>query len=269
MRRTLWLLILFGWTILAFPGVTGLLEQAEALLPARLDVAVLQECIDLYERALALEPENTRLMVKLAQLWHEHAILAPTNLRRSSLQYAADYASWAMGLPSYAELERMSLAELESFLKGIENPGALLWAADSWGKLLDEERFKAFRINAPARFRAFYQRLIEVDESYFGAAGHRSMGALMAQTSVAGFIIRWATLENAREHLERALEIAPEYIPNYIVFAEEYAQRAKDHTLFVELLERALELPTDPYPVWNSLAHEDARRLLVEAEARF
>jgi len=263
-RRLLWLLIVFSWTLHAFPSAAGLLEEAEALLPERLDVAVLQECIELYEQALAIEPDNTELMVMLAQLWHEHAILASTSLRQSSLQYAADYASWAMGLPSYIPLETMSLNELESFLEGVDDPGALLWAADSWGKLLQGQIRKAITIWAPSRFRSLYQRLIEVDETYFGAAGHRSMGALMAQTRVAGLAFPWASLENAREHLERALEIAPEYLPNYVVFAEEYAQRARDRALFVELLERALELPIDPYPVWNALAHDDARRLLED-----
>jgi len=275
-RKVLWLLIVFGWTLHAFPSATGLLEEAEALLPERLDVPVLQECIELYEEALAFEPENTELMVMLAQLWHEWAILSvEEDLQSRGFREAADYAAWAMGLGSYLEFESMSVRDLEAFLGTVDNPGALLWAADSWGKLLEleDDHWRAARIRAPDKFYALYSRLIEVDEAYFGAAGHRSMGALIAQTSeasfFAGWIFSWARMESARDHFESALELGGDYAFNHVEYARQYALPSGERDLFVRLLEEALDISADRFPLWNVLAQERARALLEDIDALF
>ncbi len=251
--------------------VDRVLEQMEELLPLREDIAVLERCIELGEDALSLAPGDPDIVVLLAQLWHEHAILVEHEQhhgaqRMASLKRAADHACQAMGMESYVSLERMSVSELEEYLTAVDNPGALLWAGDSWGKILAGHQLHAFWVHSVSKLRVLYGRLVEVDEAYFGAAGHRSLGALEANVAL-NRIARWmfgGSVEQAREHFERALEIAPEYLMNYVEYADHLAGPRDEWGLFDDLLHYVLRAPLEPDPFWNSLAKEYARELLHE-----
>ncbi len=268
-------LVLFSWAAvagaIAAEPVIPIREQIEELLPHRDELPVLERCLALGEEALSLAPGDPDILVLLAQLWHEHAVLVEGgkhngSQRLASLKKAADHACRAMGLDSYLPLERMTVSQLEEHLAGVNNPGALLWAGDSWGKILADHQLHAFRVGSVSKLRLLYGRLVEVDEHFFGAAGHRSLGALEANVSL-NTIARWmfgGTVEQARAHLERALELAPEYLMNYIEYANHLAGPRNEWELFDGLLHYVLQAPLEPVPLWNALAKQDARRLLEE-----
>ncbi|MFO8034018.1 MAG: TRAP transporter TatT component family protein [Candidatus Bipolaricaulota bacterium] len=255
-------------TIVTAEPVQDVLEQTGELLPQREDLAVMEECIELYEEALSLSPGDPELLVMLAQLWHEHSRLMEheehnADQRMESLKKAADYACQAMGLGSCVELERMSVDEMESHLAEVDNPAALHWAGDSWGKILDENRWHALRVHSVDKLRALYGRLIEVDESHFGAAGHRSLGALEANLATTPLVGGWlGSVDQAHEHFERALELAPEFLMNYLEYADQLARPLGEWELFDELIEHVLQAPMEPTPFWNNLAKRNARELL-------
>ena len=73
MLRT-WTVVLvsIGVGVVAFgQTVDDLVSQAQALFPSRYLPENLRAAVDLYERALALAPDRTDLMVQLARLHYE------------------------------------------------------------------------------------------------------------------------------------------------------------------------------------------------------
>ena len=69
-----------------------------------------------------------------------------------------------------------------------------------------------------------------------------------------------------KEEFARAVELAPEFLQNYVDYAEHWAKRAGDQDLFCELLGKALALGQDPavlsaWPFYNQLALERAKVL--------
>jgi len=253
-------------------GVEGLLAEADELLPHREERAVLERCIELYEEALMHKPGEEQLSVKLAQLWHEHAVLLrhegnDESKQRQSLTASANHAAQAMGLSSYVELERMSVSSLEEYLAGVDEPGALLWVGDSWGRLLDDNRWHAFRVQAVDKFPVIYGRLIELDQEFFGAAGHRSLGAMEANLATTPLVGGWlGSVDRAREHFEHALALAPEFLMNYVEYANHLARPRGEWELFDELLHHVLKAEPEGKGFWNTMAQHDARRLLKEED---
>jgi|GEM_PF-2742335 len=256
-------------------GVEKLLAQADELLPRREERVVLEQCIDLYEEALSQEPEETAIRVKLAQLWHEHAVLLRQEGKEErqqlqSLRASANYAAQALGLESYMEVEGMSVRSLEGYLAEADDPGALLWLGDSWGRILDTNRWHAFRVQAVEKFRIIYGRLLEIDESFFGAAGHRSLGAMEANLATTALVGGWlGSVEHARDHFERAIELAPHFLMNHVEYANHLARPRGEWELFDELLHHALQAPVRSKQFWNTIAQELARTLLQEERRPF
>ncbi len=257
--------VALGQTIGAAPSQESL-EDLQALMADRWDLAVLEQCIARADEALTRSPENPELRVLLAQLWHEYAIRVEegTTAWMDALKQAADYACQAMGLDTYVRLERLSAAELEAHLAHVDSPGALLWAGDSWGKILGTHQLHAFRVNSVGKLRLIYGRLIEVDPDYFGGAGHRSLGALESNVAT-NAIARWmfgGSADEARAHFEQALEHGPEYLMNHVEYASHLAGPLGEWELFDDLLHHVLEAPLAPEPFWNTFAKEEALRFL-------
>ncbi len=261
-----------GFFVLGTAGVAAtaddLIAEASGLLAQRDDLSIMEQCIALYEEALSARSEDQELLVALAQLWHEHAALLERAGRTrsewiASLKNAADYACQAMALESYIDLERMSVAQLRDHIADVESAGALLWAADSWGKILDTNRGHALRVNGESKMRALYQRLVQVDERYFGAAGYRGLGALEAELATFPLFGGWlGSVDQARAHFERAMALAPDYLMNYVEYADKLAVPLRQWDLLEDLLYHVLEAPLDPEPFWNGIAKRDAREIL-------
>ncbi len=257
--------VVLGLAFSAFP-VQELLEEVQSLMPRRQDIAVLEQCMALVDEALIRSPDDPALSVLLAQLWHEYSVLVEEGSAQwmDALKHAADYACQAMGLDTYVGLERMSASELEAYLTQVDNPGALLWAGDSWGKILGTHQLHAFRVNSVGKLRLIYGRLVEVDAGYFGGAGHRSLGALESNVAT-NTIARWmfgGSADEARTHFEQALEHGPEYLMNHVEYASHLAGPLGEWELFDELLHHVLEEPLGPDPFWNTFAKEEALRFL-------
>lgn len=245
-----------------------LLEEGSELFLQRHDLGSLERCIELHERALETEGEHPGLAVMLAQLWHEHAALMARQEQDAahavgSLKTSADYAVQAMGLDAYVQLERMSVPEFEAHMARVDNPGALLWAGDSWGKILNTNRWHALRVNAERKTRLIYQRLLGLDETFFGAAGHRGLGALEAELATFPlFGGMMGSIERARGHFESALALAPGFLMNYVEYADKLAEPRGEWELFDQLLHHVLQSAEEPQVFWNRIAKREALELL-------
>lgn len=243
----------------------GLLTLAVELYPQRYELPVLERLIGIYEDALAQGDEKVGILSRLAQFWYEKAMLVPEEEKKGCLERARDYALEALRAdPRFAAREKAE--GLVAAIKAAENKAALLWYANAQGQLLGMiSPLTAFKLMKPVR--AAYERVAELEETFWGCSALHALGALeanLATTPVVNLFFK-ASLERAREgYFERALALCPDYLENYYVYARDYAVPKKDAGLFRELVGSVLQAPIGDWPFWNRIAKEDIRRLIEE-----
>jgi tetratricopeptide (TPR) repeat protein len=250
-----------------------LIAQAEELFPERYVPETLDRIISLYEDVL---PELDSLpggrqafvLNRLAQLYYERSVLSEgdTAEDRRSLEKGKEYGLRSLRLnPDFAEWEERDFDKAVSF---VTDPGALLWTADNWGGIFQFDPFAG--LTGIGKLITMHRRCLELDETTWGASCHNSLGAI--QITTPGFL--GGNPDEGRAHLERALELAPDYLTNHVMYAEYWgftydALGKKNGVRDRELIEREVQLVLDApigedWPFWNRIAKRDARRLLEE-----
>ena len=270
------LAVLWGFT-LGVPAQPSSPEEvfarAEQLFPERYRPEVLDELIALYEgllpqlESLAAE-QQAEVLNRLAQLYYEKSVLSEgdTEEDRRLLEKGKEYGLRSLRLnPDFAEWEGRDFAKAVGFVTDV---GALLWTADNWGGIFQFDPLAG--LTGVGKLIVMHRHCLELDETFWGASCHNALGAILVTTP--GFL--GGNLEEGRQHLERAIELAPDYLTNHVVYAEYWgftydALGNKNGVRDRELIEReaqfVLDAPIgDKWPFWNRIAKRDAERLLEE-----
>ncbi len=287
MRRMwrMWKGLLAFWLVLgmAFSGqllgdedpspVEERLAQAETLFPERYKPEVLDELIALYEGVLpeldALPRERQALVLdRLAQLYYEKTTFTDGDVPedRPLFEKGKTYGFRSLRLDEeFAAWERKDFQKAVSF---VEDVAALTWTADNWGSLFRYNPLEG--LAHVGKVRAMYERCLEVDETYWGGSCHNALGALLVTTP--GFL--GGDVEKGRAHLERAIEVDPDYLMNRVVYAEFWGftydalgnkNGVRDRELVERELRYVLEAPIgERWPFWNRVAKRAAQLLLEE-----
>lgn len=113
------------------------------------------------------------------------------------------------------------------------------------------------------------QRVIELNETYYYGGAHLFMGIYKSAKPKA----YGGEPEEARKHFEKAIEIGKgDFLMAYVYYAENYARKTFQRDLFVSLLEKVLETPTNRVPeltLINTIAKIRAKELLSHVEEYF
>lgn len=140
-----------------------------------------------------------------------------------------------------------------------EDLEVLYWTAMAWGAAisLGIDRPELV-IDLPA-VRSLFERCLELDADYDLGAIHSAMIALDGLPEHMG-----GSLERAREHYQRALELnGGQRAATYVTWAVSVSLRQQDREEFERLLDKALEV--DP----ERLANERLVNLIAQRRARF
>ncbi|MCS7239986.1 MAG: TRAP transporter TatT component family protein [Candidatus Bipolaricaulota bacterium] len=265
--RTLTLLVVTFSTVLAWADPSELVRQAESLYAECYQLPVLERMIELYEQARQEAPQDREILVRLAQLWYEWAVLKPAEEEELGWRKTADYAFQALGLSGLDEALKLSNEAFQEFVRGSTDGRALLWAGHGWGQLLSNMNpFSAFF--ALPKIRIIYERSMELAPDYMGGSAYQAYATLLANLSDYG-ILFGVKLSQAKTYFEKAIETDPTYLENYVAYAKEYAVRANDRALFESLLRHVLEAPIGNWPFWNRHAKEKAAEYLANIEKYF
>lgn len=175
--------------------------------------------------------------------------------RRADLFYerGMNYGKRALGtrdlLGPLPELEKALAKQSEK-----EVP-VLFWSAFSWGNWLNLHRDDPLAIIEVPQVTAIVERVVELDPSY-------EYGSALSFLGVLGSV-RPAMLggkpEEARQHFDRAIEIAPNFLMNKVMMAQYFAVQVQDKELFVRLLREVLSSDPSALPE-RRLANELAQR---------
>lgn len=266
--------LLVGLTLvgLAQGRVEELLSHAEALYDrwhGEFDFSSyegrLREAIQLWEEALpALSQPGDRhpVLVKLSRAWFELAegYLLEKGEREKAYAKGKDYALEALRLdPAFLEVEKRE--GFRAALQKSTDLEALFWYGNNLGRWLGFHYWEALTGGTRDVLAAF-GRCVELDESYWAGGPRRALANFLAQTP--GFL--GGDFQRAKAEFQRALELAPDFLQNYVDYAEHWAQKAGDNALFCGLLREALTRGADPkvfgaWPFYNTLALRRAAAL--------
>jgi len=169
----------------------------------------------------------------------------------------------------FDEARAGALPEFERWLRenfdDEEDAPMLLWAGYSWGSAINVSRDDPMLIADIGYTKALVARSVELDPTYYNAAGLTFMGVITSE-ELGG------DPEGAVAHFDRALEITDRrMLLIQYNYARSYAVRTQNRELFDRLLDE-VEEAGDILPaarLANKIAKRRARRLRAQADDLF
>lgn len=184
---------------------------------------------------------------------------------------ARDVGIHAIGLSheGFAQAKAAGVPQFEAWLHeefddAEDDTALLLWTGYAWGSWINVNREDMEAVADLPYASALVTRSVDLDPSYFNAAGLTFLGASSAEAI-------GADLEKAKRYFERALELTRrEALVIQLNYARAYATKAGDKALYVRLLTEVLEAPdVAANRLANTIARRRAQRYLAEADQLF
>ena len=226
----------------------------------------LETALTSYEQLLYLVPEDERqtrahIANRLSQGYFELGFAYITDRDDQEKAFAKGQAHALMSLrldPSFVEGEEQGF---RAALESADDAIALFWYGNNRGKYLDFHWLTALS-GGMKDVRATFERAIELDEAYFGGGPWRALGSFLAK--VPAFL--GGDMTQAKAAFERAIELGPNFVENYVDYAEYCAKPEQEWDIFRHELGSVLELAEDPevmarWPLYNNLALRRAEKL--------
>ncbi|MCX8112623.1 MAG: TRAP transporter TatT component family protein [Bacteroidia bacterium] len=244
-------------------------SDLQALWAERDNPEKAQAAIRLLESSLAQNPHQPQQVVQLARLYYllgEQTNEKPLRLELYDKAYklCRNELAHQLGLsPSVKDEELVKKAQKDHM-------PLLYWGAASiarWGK---HAPFRQ-KVQARSTIRLYWDRIMELDPTYFHGGGYRFFGGYYALVPA---ITGDQDVNKSREMFEKCLATAPYYLETKVLYAEAYAAHPKvrNKELFRKLLQEVIQAQPgdDPdYAPENRLAQRKARTLLGEEAELF
>jgi hypothetical protein len=119
---------------------------------------------------------------------------------------------------------------------GKEGLPAMYWYAVNLGKWSRAKGIAALLGNKD-RVKGVLERVLALDETFFYGAPHRYFGVYWSLLPVG------RDLDKSKQHFDKSLAIAPNYVGTKVLMAESYAVKKQDRALFAKLLDEVLATP--------------------------
>lgn len=226
--------------------------KAEEAWGNRGDKASLEAAIAAWETAAAANPNDAATLAKLSRAYY---FLADGHLRKQGDKSAAYLTAFEKGTaageralaaasPRFKQEVTGGIA-VEQAIKSVGPEGleAMYWYAANLGKWSRAKGF-AVTLGNKDRIRAVMSRALELDPNFFHGAPHRYFGAFYAVAP--GFA--GGDMNKSKEHFDKSLEVAPNYVGTKVLYAELYAAKKGDRALYEKLLDEVIAAPDDILP---------------------
>lgn len=128
------------------------------------------------------------------------------------------------------------------------------WYGANIGRWADVHGFvKAATSGIAKKLRRISEDIIEIDPQYQGGGGYRILAQVHFHSPSIPLVMSWPSKEKALELIEKAMEIAPDYPPNRMLYAQillefDSMDKAKEQLLYILDMEpRATHIIEDRY----------------------
>jgi len=275
--KKLGLLAVLAIGLWGFAQVTDLVSQADALFqevwlsPYTPTAAAelrgkLEQAIELYLRALTLDPQNTHILNMLARSYYTLAdIFLPEREKQEVHEKGQQYGE--RSLRAHEEFVRVE--KEKGFVEAVYTSTdieALYWTYANWARKV--ELGGAFGLIAAAlrgddkKLNALMSRCIELDRDYLAGGPLRALAGYHAKHPFS------KDYEKARELLEEAMANHGEYLENLLFYVQYYLMPKELWSEAKAVLEKILASPIEPYPLMNSYCQVKAAQLLSEVQSK-
>ena len=109
---------------------------------------------------------------------------------------------------------------------------AMYWYASNLGRWAKQSGFSTL-IREKDRIKKIMERVMALDENYFFAGPHRYFGAMYGLAP--GFA--GGDMDKSREHFEKAIALAPNYLGSRVLYLEVWAQKEEDEDVWREQMD--------------------------------
>lgn len=223
---------------------------------------------------IAGDPDNSGLLVAGAQLYSSYAsVFVDDQPRAAKLAERSRRYGW-QGLchadTVTCDSWRLPFDEFEAIIDQVQakNVPALFAAGASWATWVQVNRADWTAVADKARVEAVMKRVVALDDRYRNGAAYTYLGVLNSIIPAA----LGGKPEQGRADFERSIELSQgRDLMTKVLFAQEYARLVFDRELHDRLLEEVIAAdPEVPgYVLTNTLAQEQARRLLADSQDYF
>lgn len=228
--------------------------------------AKLESAIDLYLRALNLDPQNAYILNMLARSYYTLAdIFLPEKEKQAVHEQGQIYGE--RSLRTDAEFVRVEREK--GFVEAVAistDIAALYWTYANWARKIDLGG--PFYLIARAlagddkKLFALMTRCLELDREYLAGGPLRSMAAYYSKHPFS------KDYEKARELLQEAMALHGDYLENQLFYVEYYLIPKELWAEARTVLERIIASPIEPYPLMNSYCQLKAAKLLAEVQTK-
>ena len=240
----------------------ALIAEADALWERRSDKAALQEALQKYEQAYTADPRNRYVAKRLTRGYYFLADAHVPIKERKLATYdtAINWGKRCMAINDEfkAKIDAGEKEETAVAASSVEDVSCIYWTASALGKWA-----KGYGIAKALKHKdtivAYITRVGELKPEFFHGAADRYWGAYYSVLpSFAG-----QDLPKSRQHFEKSIRTAPDYLGTKVLMAENYAVKSQDRQLFDKLL--ADVLAADPNSVPELAPENKSEQAKAEA----
>lgn len=225
------------------------------------DSARLRMAIDGLEAAYKLNPRDIEVASLIARAYYLRAERDAANEddRLRLYETGTQRGEQAMSIDTKFREAMRSGGDYGEAVKGlgVAYVPALYWTAVNLGRWSRAKGFTTVLANR-RKVQNLVSRVSALDSTYFHGAPDRYWGAYYSIAP--GFA--GGDKEKSRQHFERSLKIAPNYIGTKVTYAETYAVGVQNRELFERLLNEAIATPV------SSLPEVEPEQRMEQAKAR-
>lgn len=226
----------------------------------------LEAAIDVYQKALNLDPQNTYILNMLARCYYTLAdIFLPEREKQEGHEKGQAYGERSLrAIPEFVRVERE-----QGFVEAVKTStdvAALYWTYANWARKV--ELGGALGLIAAAlrgddkKLNALMSRCMELDRDYLAGGPLRALAGYHAKHPFS------KDYEKARELLQEAMDKHGDYLENAFFYVQYYLIPKELWDEARAVLGRILAAPLDPYPLMNSYCQLKASQLLAEVQGK-
>lgn len=222
-------------------------ESAKAHWEQRGDSAHLRQAIEALESASKIDPTNVEVASLISRAYYLRAERDAANEQERLRLYetGTQRGEQAMSIDARFRDAMRRGGDYGQAVRGLgaEYVPALYWTAVNLGRWSRAKGFTTVLANR-RKVQHLVSRVSALDSAYFYGASDRYWGAYYSIAP--GFA--GGDKEKSRQHFEKSLKIAPNYIGTKVTYAETYAVGVQNRELFERLLNEAIAAPVTSLP---------------------
>lgn len=248
----------------------SLKAKAQSLWEKRADKASLEEALKAYETLSKSTDDNLDYLVRLTRGYYflADAHYDDMDMKKKYWEVGTSYGEKALATNDAFAAAMKEGEKIEDHLNKLtkKEVPAMYWTAANLGKWAKNTGI-ATTLKYKNRIRTLASTVEKLQPDYFYGAASRYFGAYYAVAP--GFA--GGDMNKSKKAFTKAINIAPEYLGTYVLYADLYAVKMGDKKLYKDTLDKVLKMglgPKDLHPE-NKVEKIKAKKLLAQIDEKF